>query len=202
MSLLPGLLYCTCIPKILRILRVTFPLLIVLASKKWNYWVVNTLPSFGDYGLLNSMRVEKFRSRQKATLEFEVFPFINPSLKPGISPFYLIYMEDFIELSSQLCLAWTLSIGDAYHHLVWWTRHFTTNSAGSYKNVSSLLFHSRSSPVSRNQDDNTTHIVRKACWIPNDDYIDSHVLLSFLNMPAESDKGEEGEKGEKEVSGC
>ena len=27
-------------------------------------------------------------------------------------------------------------------------------------------------------------------------------LLSFLNMPAESDKGEEGEKGEKEVPGC
>ena len=27
-------------------------------------------------------------------------------------------------------------------------------------------------------------------------------ILSFLNMPAESDKGEEDEKGEKEVPGC
>ena len=93
LSLLPGLLSCTCTLKNLIILRVHYSLSFSAEKRTIGYWL--PLRSFGDYCPVQFSGVMKCRAHLQATRSFEVFSLISPLLEPWLSPSYIIYRENF-----------------------------------------------------------------------------------------------------------
>ena len=64
--------------KLIRILRMTSPLLIILIEREGIIGYLMPCRYSGIIASLNSMRVRKWRDNLQATHEFRVFPFIPP----------------------------------------------------------------------------------------------------------------------------
>ena len=119
LNLPPGLLSCTCTLEFLRILIITSRLLIVLADREGNHWVLTTLlfirgllphPSQWTWGNVGVS--------YKLLGIWDIPIHLSPSIPESIliSP---PLWGGFTLLSSLLGQTWPLIYWDAYNHLMW-----------------------------------------------------------------------------------
>ena len=90
-----------CTLKVLRILRVTSPLLIVLVGREESLWVLAVLPFIEDYRATQfNGNYELYGSPTINSLRFGIFPFIPHSQEPGLSLFHLFIGKNCLVLMS------------------------------------------------------------------------------------------------------
>ena len=158
-------------PEFLSILRVVFPLLTVLPTRRKPLGTGYHSDHSEAMSSPKSMSVRKWRSHLQTTRGFGIFPFIPPLFNPGLPLFYLLCMKDFTKFSSQLDESWplifrmpiTIGCDDSGVSEILILKN--TSPAKTGKNASSSHLISKSSLDSVNSSRSTFQFVRKVLWM-------------------------------------